>query len=116
MTTQTIECSKCGGKGYIAGLGHYANGVCFGCNGQKKITVNLSNLQNKLDADTRKKAEWILASTEASYANLSFAKLSKIRNFAHGGWGIDKAYPEMLNHYFAVGEPAFQRAQAARLA
>jgi hypothetical protein len=116
MTTKKINCPKCDGKGYIAGLSHYANGVCFCCNGAKTVTVNITNLQSKLSADCRKKAEWIMASTEASYANLSYTKLAAIRDFAHGGWGLQEAYPEMRNHYFEVGEAAFQSAQNEKLA
>ena len=115
MTTKTINCSKCDGKGYIAGLGHYANGVCFGCNGQKTVTVNVAKLQSKLSADTRKKAEWIMASTESSYAKLSYAKLKAIRDFVHSGNGLQEAYPDLYSHYFAVGNWAFNAAQTAKL-
>ena len=110
-----VDCPKCDGKGFIPGLSHYANGVCFCCNGAKKLQVNVSKLQAKFSDDTRKKAEWILASTESSYAKLSYEKLLKIRDFVHGGFGLQEAYPEMRNHYFEVGEPAFQAAQEIKL-
>jgi hypothetical protein len=112
---KTVNCPKCDGKGYIAGLSHYANGVCFCCNGAKTVAVDVDKLQSKLSDDSRRKAEWIMASTESSYARLSFEKLTAIRNFAHGGWGLQEAYPEMLSHYREVGEAAFQAAQERKL-
>ena len=115
MANKTINCPKCDGKGYLAGIA-YANGVCFCCNGQKTVTVNIANLQSKLSEDCRRKADWIMASTEASYTKLSYQKLKAIRDFAHGGWGLQEAYPEMLEHYRAVGEPAFQSSQNEKLA
>ena len=114
MTTKTINCPKCDGKGYLAGIA-YANGVCFCCNGQKTVTINVAKLQSKLSDDCRRKAEWIMTSTEASYAKLSYAKLKAIRDFTHGGFGLQEAYPEMRDHYFNVGEWAFQAAQEEKL-
>jgi DnaJ-class molecular chaperone len=38
MKLDTVfDCGKCSGKGYINGLTHYANGVCFQCDGSGKI-------------------------------------------------------------------------------
>ncbi len=31
-----VTCDKCQGKGYLRGLAHYAQGVCFDCNGTGK--------------------------------------------------------------------------------
>lgn len=116
MTRQNIDCPKCDGKGFIDGLSHYANGICFCCNGKKVVTVDTEKLKSKISDSSRRKAEWIMASTEDSYRNLSFAKLSAIRDFAHGGWGLQEAYPGMLAHYRSVGEWAFQKAQDEHLA
>ena len=112
----SVTCWKCGGKGQIEAFGHYANGVCFQCKGSGVARNNTEAEQAKLSESTRRKANWILASTEASYAGLSYGKLLKIRNFSHGGFGLQEAYPTLRDHWFAVGEPAFQAAQEDRLA
>jgi hypothetical protein len=43
-------CDKCEGKGYINGFGHYANGVCFLCegNGTRYVTAH----EAKISAET----------------------------------------------------------------
>lgn len=111
MTVEQVKCPKCDGVGSISAFSNYANGICFCCKGNKTISVNVDKLREGVSAENRVKAEWILASTEESYKGLSFAKLSKIRNFAHAGWGLQEAYPTMLSHWFKVGESAFQAAQ-----
>ena len=115
VTIKTVACPKCDGKGYLNGLGHYANGICFGCHGQKTVTINVSKMRDKLSDDTKKKAEWIMASTESSYAKLSYDKLKAIRDFVHSGNGLQEAYPDLYSHYFAVGNWAFNAAQTAKL-
>lgn len=116
MSKETVECPKCLGRGHFEVFGHVANGVCFCCKGNRTIEVDVEELRIKLSADTRRKAEWIMNSTKESYANLSYNNLNAIRTFAHGGWGLQDAYPEMLAHYYEVGEWAFQAAQAEMLA
>lgn len=108
---QKVNCPKCDGKGHISGFGHIANGVCFMCNGAKEIEVDLDELRSEISEGNRIKAEWILNSTPESYEGLSFAKLNKIREFAHGGWGLQEAFPGLLEHYKRVGEDAFMAAQ-----
>jgi len=114
-TTQTVSCPKCDGSGHIQAFGHVANGVCFCCKGVGTIEVGTDSQKAELSEDTRRKADWIMQSTEASYAGLSYAKLEKIRNFAYSGFGLDQAYPELLAHYREVGEPAFFAAQERKL-
>lgn len=116
MAKEQVTCPKCDGVGSLSAFGHVANGVCFCCKGKKVVTVDKQKLIDKIRPENQKKAEWILASTEASYVGLSFAKLSAIRDFAHCGWGLQEAYPDMLAHWFKVGEAAFQAAQEAHLA
>lgn len=113
---ETVKCPKCDGLGYIGAFGHIADGICFCCNGHKTITVDREAQIAKLSDDTQKKAEWVLQSSEDSYTGLSYSKLLKIRNFCHSGWGIPEAYPNLQDHWFAVGKGAFQAAQSAKLA
>ena len=114
-TMTQVTCPKCDGKGHIPGLSHYANGVCFCCNGAKVVSIDLEKNRRRLSDDCRRKAEWIMNSTEESYASLSYAKLLAIRDFSKGGWGLQESYPEMHDHFNTVGEPYFQAAQAQKL-
>jgi hypothetical protein len=114
--TKQIDCPKCDGRGHIEGFGHVANGVCFCCKGNRTLTIDLDAQRAKLGPDRIKQAEWVMASTEESYSRMSYGKLLKIRDFCHGGWGLQYAYPAIHAHWFAVGEWAFQAAQEERLA
>jgi hypothetical protein len=116
MSREVVECPKCHGAGRIEAFYHVLSGVCFCCKGQKTIVVDIEANKASLSADTRRKAEWIMSSTEDSYIGLSYERLLAIREFAHGGWGLREAYPELRSHYFAVGEWAFQAAQEEMLA
>jgi hypothetical protein len=116
MSKQVVECPKCLGRGYFEVFGHVANGVCFCCKGQKTISVDIEAKKLSLSETTRRKADWIMASTEDSYAGLSYERLAAIRNFAHSGFGLQDAYPEILSHYYSVGEWAFQAAQEQKRA
>ena len=124
MTTATttaaniklIDCPKCSGHGHIGAFAHVANGVCFCCQGARKIRVDIDAQIAKVDPTRRRQAEWVLQSTPADYENLSFGKLLKIRDFCHGGWGLAEAFPTLYQHWFENGEAAFQAAQEARLA
>ena len=111
---ETVKCPKCDGVGSIGAFSHIANGVCFCCGGNKTVVINRDELVAQLSSDTRIKAEWVLKSTESSYAGLSYGKLLKIRNFCHGGWGLQDAYPTLLAHWYETGEQAFQAAQELR--
>jgi hypothetical protein len=116
MSREVVECPKCHGAGRIEAFYHVLSGVCFCCKGQKTIVLDIEAAKSSLSESCRIKAKWVMRSTEASYANLSFAKLSAIRDFVHGGWALREAYPELRSHYFAVGEWAFQAAQEEMLA
>jgi len=112
---QRIKCQKCDGCGYIEAFGHYAQGVCFDCGGAGTVEVDLDAIRAKLSDDNRRKAEWVIASTPASYERLGYGKLAKIRDFCHAGGSLQVAFPGLLDHWFAVGEAAFQAAQERRL-
>ena len=116
MSKQTVECPKCCGTGRLEAFYHVANGVCFCCNGQRTITIDVELKMASLSADTRRKAEWVLASTEDSYIGMSYNRLLAIRNFVHGGYALAEVYPNLRSHYFEVGEWAFQLAQNEMLA
>ena len=114
MTTE-VNCPKCDGKGFIDGVSHIANGVCFCCKGAKVVKVNLSKKRAKLSADTIKKAEWVMNSTSASYGKFSWAQHQSVRNFCYSGFGLNEAYPELLQHYRSVGESFFFAEQNRQL-
>jgi len=42
-----IECVRCMGVGYIAGMEHVENAVCFGCRGQKGTTITAAEARLK---------------------------------------------------------------------
>ena len=111
-----IECPKCAGAGHISAFSHYANGVCFCCNGTKVVAVDLDEKKAELSEDTIKRAEWIINSTSASYTKLGYNTLLRIRNFAHGGFGLQQAYPNLLSCYREHGEQSFQASQEVKLA
>ena len=55
-TKITITCDRCEGKGYINGMGHYANGVCFLCAGagQRKVTPYVQKITAEMEAAAAK--------------------------------------------------------------
>ena len=118
--TRTEKCYKCGGKGHIEVFGHYAQGVCFQCNGSGTLTVNVTEARGDLPADIKKKADFILAAHENSFAGLPFNRLSKARNFAHN-YVMNRAARDVygdsvLKAWRKYGEPHFQEAQEEMLA
>ena len=122
MKTEVIEivipagkmaCPKCSGRKHLEVFSHVANGICFQCNGSG--TVEYKEYKNQISPENQYKAEYILASTPETWKGLSYARLFKARNFAHGGWGLSQAYPGMLAHWREVGEPEFLRAQERKL-
>ena len=58
-------CPKCDGHGRIRAFNHIANGLCFACGGVG--TYDSAARVAKQDPDTKRKAEWVLASTAESY-------------------------------------------------
>jgi len=114
--TTTVKCPRCDGMGYIGAFGHVANGICFCCNGEKTIEIDIAAKRAKLSADTIKKSDWIMASTPDDYKNLSFAKLSKIDSFSCGGWGLQEVYPNLRSRFIEVGRSFFIDAQEAKFA
>ena len=112
---ETVKCPNGCVNGYIGAFAHVANGVCFCCNGKGTIEIDRAKQIAKLSDYARTKADWVMRSTEEDYVNLSYAKLSAIRNFCHGGWGLQEAYPDLLNHFREVGAAAFFQAQDEKL-
>ena len=109
---QNIPCPKCDGSGRIGAFGHIANGVCFMCEGSGLVQVE--TFRAKISAENVIRAEWVLRSTEANYVGMTYAKLFKVRDFCHGGFGLQEAFPTLLAHWRLVGEPSFQAAQEIR--
>lgn len=117
--TRIEECFKCAGKGTIEGFGHVAQGVCFQCKGTGKLTINVTATRGKVPAWIQKKADFILAADENSFAGLSFERLSNARDFAHN-YVMNAAARELYGDsvhtkWFEVGEPHFQSAQTDKL-
>ncbi len=112
---ETAQCPRCSGRGIIDAFGHVADGICFCCNGSGSIETDKEALIAKLTDYARNEADRILTTRQQDYAGVSYNKLLWARTFCHGGHGLQEAYPELLTHWFAVGEPAFQTAQAERL-
>ncbi len=58
----TVTCDRCEGKGYINGFNHYADGVCFACEGKGKrfvanyvqtLTAEMIAAAEKADAEEK---------------------------------------------------------------
>jgi len=118
---QQVECPKCSGKGHIEAFGHYAQGVCFGCNGSGTLTVDLDVSKAKLSADTVKKADFIMNATEDTFEGdyWTYEKLNAIDQFtcnAYMAKGFREVYPGLRAHWCENGRQAFVRAQEERLA
>lgn len=116
----TITCPKCDGLGTIAAFGHYAQGVCFGCNGAGTLKVDLEAKKAALTPYCRERCEFILKATEETWDGLSYARLAKARDFAHSyrmAPGAREAYgASVLEAWRATGEAHFMAAQERRLA
>ena len=111
----TIECPKCLGKGKLPEYGHIANGDCFGCDGKGTIQIDLNALTSKLSDETRTRAEWVMQSTTDSYKKLSYSRQLKIRDFVHSGFGLQEAFPQIIDHWFDVAGSTFTTAQDEKL-
>lgn len=111
MKTQTGNCPKCGGSGRIQAFSHIASGDCFMCGATGVVAAGREEKKPALNEETRRAAEWVMRSTERSYVNLSYARLLRARNFCHGGYGVERVYPELRTKWFEVGELAFRAAQ-----
>lgn len=112
MKTQ-VTCGKCSGTGKLSEYSHIAKGDCFACSGVGSVMVDLEAKKEELSASNLHKCEWVMNSTPASYENLSYEKLLKIRDFCH--WPVE-AFPELHSKWFSVGEDAFQAATDDMLA
>ncbi len=116
MNIETRKCSKCDGIGYIGAFSHISGGKCFACDGVGTFDVDVDALIAQVSDDSRTKAEWVLNATPESFARMDFHRISKIRDFCHGGWGLPDAFPSLLSHWFEVGEAKFQELQTVELA
>lgn len=111
---KSTPCPKCSGQKHIAAFSHVANGVCFACKGAGVVFCD--DAQRELSPETRHAAEWLLRASAETFVGWSYNRLNRARTFAHGGWGVTEAYPELLAHWRVVGDPAFFAAQEVRLA
>jgi hypothetical protein len=113
-----VDCPKCSGRGHIEAFGHYAQGVCFGCNGAGTIKVDLEVKKASVPQETRTRCEFVLNADHETFAGLSYARLLHARNFAHNYVmcpGAKVAYPGVLDAWREFGEPHFQEAQERKL-
>jgi hypothetical protein len=84
LEVKVVNCWKCDGAKTISAFSHYANGVCFGCNGTGKMTVKVTKETfEQMGEGTRRKAEWVLKATEEQMANLSWEQMVKCFDFCY---------------------------------
>ena len=125
MTTATIEvktvkCWKCDGKKAISAFAHYANGVCFGCNGAGVINVKVT--PEKIAAmgeETRRKCEWMLKATVEQVEKMNWKQIFACMNFCHL-YVMNPEAGEVYGHsvkeaFERVARPHFNRLQTERL-
>lgn len=114
-------CDKCDGKGYLRGLAHYANGVCFQCGGTGKVDAALSDAL--MNAETREYVAsiraWLagfdgaeVATVARKLAGLSPKKLCEVRAAALES----REFPGGEVVYQACNEVLFARGHLIRRA
>lgn len=115
--TVTCDCHKCGGSGYIAAFSGIANGTCFTCNGTGKKTYRADRQPKKpvINDYCLSMINQILTGTDEQFGKMSYGELAKFRDIAHGGWGIQQAFPQLRQFWFDNFECFFQARQAERL-
>jgi hypothetical protein len=72
-----VECVNCNGKGKLRHFSHYANGICFWCNGSGKLWIDADTtdeseqdiLRRAAYADLEKNSAYILRNTDAGYGD-----------------------------------------------
>lgn len=115
--TVTCDCPKCGGRGYIEAFSGIANGVCFTCNGAGKKTYKVGKEPKKptVNEYTANMVSQILNGTDEQFSKMTYSQLAKFRDIAHGGFGVQQVYPQLLEFWFANFECYFQARQQEKL-
>lgn len=96
----TIECDRCEGKGWLRGMEHYADGVCFLCAGKgtrkitpyaQQITAEMIAAAAKADAEEKAVRAFVEAHLHLSASQvvkklgaLRFEKVYKLHGFVAG--------------------------------
>lgn len=109
-TSNTCECYKCGGSGYIAAFAGIANGECFRCSGTGRVKAGKSKPVKPMTEYQTTLADKI---ANANLSGLGFGELSKLRDFAH--WPLPQV-PNLLQVWRERGEERFMALQEERLA
>ena len=115
-TKVKVECPKCWGKKTIDGCYHIENGICFCCKGKGTILVSATKAKEMRPTEHQIEcAEWILNCTEGQLIKLTFRQISKARTFAHGGFGLKRHFPTLLEVWKEKCEAVFQMKQEDKL-
>lgn len=96
-TVKMVNCPKCDGKGYIDGLSHVANGVCFRCSGNKTVKATAVAKAPAMSESAIAACEFIMNATADQIEALTFRQISATRNTAH--WNYPQ-YPTLRATWF----------------
>lgn len=113
IEVKTVKCWKCDGKKVISTFHHYANGVCFGCNGTGTMKVKVT--AEKIAAmgeDTRRKCEWMLKATVEQVEKMSWKQIRACMDFCHlyvmnaeareiYGYSVKEAFERVARPHYA---------------
>lgn len=82
--TRTTTCPKCDGNKTINAFNHYANGICFRCNGAGVVKLPLKELKAREVAKQTlaTKRSWLLKATDRTLANLKWEQIYEVHQFA----------------------------------
>ena len=112
MTTKvSYPCPRCDGRKHMSEFANVANGVCFKCGGAGVVYAKPT--KKVVRPITEYQAQLLALVTEGDLSNMSFGKLSTLRDFAQ--WPLAQC-PTLLAIWFERGEGYFQAAQADKLA
>lgn len=81
--SDTCPCPKCDGQGFIRAFAGIANGICFTCGGTKVVKVGRFKPAPATAPEILAKADWIINATPEQIDQLTWAQISRSRNFAH---------------------------------
>jgi len=112
----TCDCPKCGGSGFIAAFSGIANGTCFTCmgSGKKTYKAGLPKLP-PINDYALGLVNQILNGTDEEFAKMSYSQLLNLRDVAHSGGSVMKAYPQLHKFWFDNFDCHFQFRQNERL-
>lgn len=110
--TELIDCPKCNGTGYIDAFRNIANGVCFQCEGNKKVRVRIGK-RKPVKPPTEFQTKMVNAVRTGDVSKMTYAQLKALMDFAF--WH-DERWPDLHKVWEERCREAFNARQAEKLA